>query len=93
MNHAMAAEFRNLLNASDYVDGPDNDHTKQLRLVRVQQPGYLNGEPMYEVVIRVDRDSIHLPTEFLELVSDRGCYLRLDGDDLHIRDWRTEDEA
>lgn len=98
MNHADAAEIRDELNARDYVRAPDDDtfSSDAFHLVRVVQPGYLNGQPMYEV--RLDAcpgqgsrpsDSVYLPGDLLELVADRGCYLRVDGDTVHIRDWRA----
>jgi len=94
MNHDDAADLRASLNEKDYVEGPEDDRGRcQLfKLVRVQQPGYLNGEPMYEVVFNViEPESFHLPTDLLELVSDRGGYLRVTGDEIHVRDWRTDE--
>lgn len=90
MNHDDAAELRETLNGLRFVEAPDENKTLPMRLVRVQQPGYLNGDPMYEVIIRVDED-LHLPKDFLELVTDHGCYLRIQDGELHIRDWKTEE--
>lgn len=94
MKHEKAASLRSLLNAQDYVEGPDAGDDRgrcTFKLVRVAQPGYLNGEPMYEVLLRVsDPDSFALPSDFLEIVADRDCYLRVDGDEVHIRDWTAE---
>lgn len=93
MKHEMAADFRSVLNAKDYVKCSGDDSGRhRFELVRVQQPGYLNGEPMYEVVLTViDPDSYHLPRDFLELVTDRDCYLRVSGDQMHIRDYTTDE--
>lgn len=94
MNHEMAAELRTTLNDKHYVEGPDEDSTgDQFWLVRVRQPGYLNAEPMYEVLVDVhasDSDRLHLPYDFLELVTDHDCYLRIDDGTIHIRDWKTD---
>lgn len=96
MNHADAAEIRAAVNSLECVEGPDDDRMTNvpLRLARVVQPGYLNGDPIYEVVVsttasrRSGTDSVHLPGAFLAVVADRECYLRVDGDEIHIRDWR-----
>jgi hypothetical protein len=92
MNHDDAAALRARLNDVDYVRGPTDDQrdtpTAEFRLARVRQPGYLNGEPIYEVLLDVaDRESFHLPSDLLELVADHGGYIRVDGGTLHIRDW------
>lgn len=91
MNHEAAAELRETLNATDYVEGPEDDagnHT--FTLTRVRQPGYLNGEPMYEVLVEAaDPETFALPSDFLELVIGRDCYLRVDEGTVHIRDWET----
>ena len=95
MNHDDAAALRAQLNGADYVRGPaddqDGDPTAEFRLARVRQPGYLNGEPIYEVLLDVaDREHFHLPSDLLELIADHGGYIRVDGGTLHIRDWKTE---
>lgn len=96
MNHAQAAEVRDALNALRCVQAPGDDRGNQsFRLVRVVQPGYLNGEPIYEVRVRRIRSptgETHLPGEFLAVVADAETYLRIDDDEIHIRDWRVEDE-
>lgn len=91
MNHADAADLRDTLNEMRFVEGPNEDRTLPFRLVRVQQPGYLNGEAIYEVLINVDDDHLHLPSDFLSLVTQRGCYLRIQDGTIHIRDWQTEE--
>lgn len=95
MNHDQAADLRESLNALRFVEGPDDDHDGQpFRLVRVRQPGYLNGAPMYEVLVDVrvgGRDSIHLPSDLLKLVTDNDAYIRIENRTVHIRDWRAED--
>jgi len=97
MNHDDAAALRTQLNDADYVRGPtddqDGDPTAEFRLARVRQPGYLNGEPIYEVLLDVaDREVFHLPNDLLELVADRGGYIRVDDGTLHIRDWQAAGE-
>jgi hypothetical protein len=94
MNHDDAAALRAQLNGADYVRGPtdsqDGDPTAEFRLARVRQPGYLNGEPIYEVLVDiVDREHFHLPSDLVELVADRGGYIRVGGGTLHIRDWEA----
>ena len=57
MNHDDAAALRAQLNDADYVRGPTDDQsgtsTAEFCLARVRQPGYLNGEPIYEVLLDV----------------------------------------
>ena len=92
MNHEAAADLRDVLNAKRYVQGPNDDGGDvTFRLVRVQQPGYLNGDPMYEVLLSfIDTaDSHHFPNDFLQLVTDQDCYLRVSDEEVHIRDWRA----
>jgi len=97
MNHDDAAALRAQLNDADYVEGPTGDQSgglaAEFRLARVRQPGYLNGEPIYEVLLDiVDRESFHLPSDLLELIADYGGYIRVDGGALHIRDWEAAGE-
>ena len=97
MNHDDAATLRARLNDADYVAGPTNDQscdsTAEFGLVRVRQPGYLNKEPIYEVLLDiVDRESFHLPSDLVRLVADHDGYIRVDDGTLHIRDWTTGDE-
>ena len=94
MNHDDAAALRAQLNDADYVadttDGQSGNPTAEFRLARVRQPGYLNGEPVYEVLLDVvGRESFHLPSDLLELVADHSGYIRVDGGELHIRDWKA----
>lgn len=92
MNHDLAADVRTTLNEKQYVEGPDDDKGDEiLYLVRVRQPGYLNGEPMYETLVDIrNPDRLHLPHDFLQLVTDHGCYLQISDGTIHIRDWRTD---
>jgi len=87
VNHEEAADLRSVLNAKSYVRGPEDDEAQYIfRLARVRQPGYLNGDPLYEVLIdATDAKTLQLPSDFLELVTDRGCYLRVDEGTVHIR--------
>jgi len=94
MNHDDAAALRAQLNDANYVRGPTDGQSgtpaAEFRLARVRQPGYLNDEPIYEVLLDVvDRGSFHLPSDLLELVADHGGYIRVNGGTLHIRDWRA----
>jgi hypothetical protein len=94
MNHDDAAALRARLNDESYVADPPTDQsggqTAEFRLVRVRQPGYLNNEPIYEVVLDiVDRESFHLPSGLVRLVADHHGYIRVDDGTLHIRDWQT----
>jgi len=97
MNHDDAAALRAQLNGTDYVRGPTGDQSgglaAEFRLARVRQPGYLNGEPIYEVLLDVaDREVFHLPSDLLELVADHGGYIRVGDGTLHIRDWEAAGE-
>jgi len=97
MNHDDAAALRTRLNDADYVADPNTDQscgqTAEFRLVRVRQPGYLNNEPIYEVLLDiVDRESFHLPSGLVRLVADQDGYIRVGDGTLHIRDWQTGDE-
>jgi len=87
VNHEEAADLRSVLNAKSYVRGPEDDDAQYtFRLTRVRQPGYFNGDPWYEVLIdTTDAETFQLPSDFLEFVTDRGCYLRVDEGTVHIR--------
>ena len=94
MDHATAAELRDTLNETRFVQGPDENRSRPFRLARVNQPGYLNGEPMYEVLLDADDpDYIHLTSELLELVVERDGYIRIDEKTIHIRDWTAEESG
>lgn len=94
MNHSDAAAIREELNDLGCVLAPDDDRVRAaFRLARVRQPGYLNQEPLYEVVLEADVSDdgqVYLPREFLEAVAGWECYVRVDGDTVHLRDWTTE---
>lgn len=88
MNHDDAAALRATLNGKPYVQAPDDGADDPLlSLVRVRQPGYLDGEPHYEVVAHLsDRETYMLPQDLLRTVSEAGGYLRVDGRTLHVRE-------
>jgi hypothetical protein len=80
MNHEKAAGLRDDLNRSRHVESPDDSAgSHPFRLARVNQPGYLNGEPMYEVVPRItESDGFMLPSNLLRDIVDEECYLRVE---------------
>lgn len=91
MNHADAATIREELNDLACVVAPDEDRRRgAFRLARVRQPGYLNQDPLYEVVLEAGREPVYLPQEFLDAVAGWECYVRVDGETVHVRDWSTE---
>lgn len=99
MNADEAADVRDQINDLDVVDGaevaPDEETNVDavFRYARVNQPGYQNGDPFFEVLLTPSTNnssgSIHLPRELLDWLGDSEYYVRVDREErgeVHIRD-------
>jgi len=96
MNHLKAADIRDSITYLDSVDGVEENEDAtpgdaDFRLATVNQPGYANGAPHYEVLLHpgdTSTGSVHIPTDVVDWVADKGLFFRIDLEDgvVHIRD-------